>query len=138
MKEVVSAVPTGLFIGGEWLEADGSVPVEDPSNGEILAEVADATPAQGMLALDAAVAAQKGWARTDPRARAEILRKAFELLVQRTEEFALLMTLEMGKPLAESRGEVAYGAEFFRWFSEEAVRISGRYSIAPTGGTRLL
>jgi len=138
IKEVVSAVPTGLFIGGKWLEADGSVPVEDPSNGEILAEVADATPAQGMLALDAAVAAQKDWATTDPRARAEILRKAFELLVQRTEEFALLMTLEMGKPLAEARGEVAYGAEFFRWFSEEAVRISGRYSIAPTGGTRLL
>ena len=138
IAEVLGAVPTGLFIGGEWVGGDGAVPVEDPSNGEILAEVADAGPAQGMQALDAAVAAQQSWAATDPRHRGEILRRAFGLLVERTEELALLMTLEMGKPLAEARGEVAYGAEFFRWFSEEAVRISGRYSIAPTGGTRLL
>jgi len=138
ITEVISAVPTGLFIGGEWTDGNGVVPVEDPSNGEILTEVADATPAQAMLALDAAVAAQDQWAATDPRSRGEILRKAFDLLIQRTEEFALLMTLEMGKPLAESRGEVAYGAEFFRWFSEEAVRIAGRYSVAPSGGTRLL
>ena len=95
-------------------------------------------PAQGMLALDAAVAAQADWAATDPRFRGEILRKAFELLIERADEFALLMTLEMGKPLAEARGEVTYGAEFFRWFSEEAVRIAGRYAIAPSGGTRLL
>ncbi|SDO41332.1 succinate-semialdehyde dehydrogenase / glutarate-semialdehyde dehydrogenase [Nakamurella panacisegetis] len=138
ISEVVEAVPTGLFIGGAWLDGDGGVPVEDPSNGSILAEVADATPAQGLLALDAAVAAQKDWAATDPRQRGEILRKAYELLVARTEEFALLMTLEMGKPLAEARGEVAYGAEFFRWFSEEAVRIAGRYAVAPSGGTRLM
>ena len=91
-----------------------------------------------MLALDAAVAAQGEWAATDPRFRGEILRKAFELLIERADEFALLMTLEMGKPLAEARGEVTYGAEFFRWFSEEAVRIAGRYAIAPSGGTRLL
>ena len=78
------------------------------------------------------------WAATDPRERGEILRRAFELLVSRGEDFALLMTLEMGKPLAEARAEVTYGAEFLRWFSEEAVRISGRYSVAPTGGTRLL
>jgi len=138
ISEVVGAVPTGLFIGGKWIAGDGVVPVEDPSNGEVLAEVADAGPEQGMRALEAAVAAQTGWAATDPRARGEILRKAYELLIQRTEQFALLMTLEMGKPLAEARGEVAYGAEFFRWFSEEAVRISGRYAMAPAGGTRLL
>ncbi len=138
ISEVLSAVPTRLFIGGEWVGGDGGVPVEDPSNGEVLTEVADATPAQGMLALDAAVAAQADWAATDPRFRGEILRKAFELLIERADEFALLMTLEMGKPLAEARGEVTYGAEFFRWFSEEAVRIAGRYAIAPSGGTRLL
>ncbi len=138
IKEVISAVPTGLFIGGDWQKGDGVVAVEDPSNGETLTEVADATPAQGLLALDAAVAAQQDWAATDPRFRAEILRRAFELLIERTEDLALLMTLEMGKPLAEARGEVTYGAEFFRWFSEEAVRIAGRYAIAPSGGTRLL
>lgn len=138
ISEVIGAVPTGLFIGGDWTAGDGKVAVEDPSNGETLSEVADASPAQGMLALDAAVAAQKDWAATDPRVRGEILRKAFELLIARTEDFALLMTLEMGKPLAEARGEVVYGAEFFRWFSEEAVRIAGRYATAPSGGTRLL
>jgi len=104
----------------------------------VIAEVADASPAQGIAALDAAVAAQADWAATDPRERGEMLRRAFELLIERSEDIALLMTLEMGKPLAEARGEVTYGAEFFRWFSEEAVRISGRYSVAPSGGTRLL
>ena len=138
IAEVIGAVPTGLLIGGEWTNGGPTIAVENPADGETLAEVADATPAQGMLALDAAVAAQKDWAATDPRARGEMLRKAFELLIARSEEFALLMTLEMGKPLAEARGEVTYGAEFFRWFSEEAVRISGRYAQAPSGGTRLM
>src|SRR5690606_31607308 len=92
----------------------------------------------GRAALDAAEAAQADWAATDPRERSEILRRAFELLTERADTFAMLMTLEMGKTLAESRGEVAYGAEFFRWFAEEAVRIHGRYSLAPSGGTRLL
>jgi succinate-semialdehyde dehydrogenase/glutarate-semialdehyde dehydrogenase len=138
ITELLSGVPTGLFIGGSWQDGDATLPVEDPSNGETLVEVADATPAQGMAALDAAVAAQQQWAATDPRVRGEVLRKAFELLTARADDFALLMTLEMGKPLAEARGEVTYGAEFFRWFSEEAVRINGRYSVAPSGGTRLL
>jgi succinate-semialdehyde dehydrogenase/glutarate-semialdehyde dehydrogenase len=138
VTSVVGAVPTGLHIGGQWIGTGRAVPVENPATGEVLAEVADATPEQGLDALAAAVAAQDAWAATDPRARGEILRRAFELLVARTEDFALLMTLEMGKPLAESRTEVSYGAEFFRWFSEEAVRISGRYSIAPSGGTRLI
>jgi succinate-semialdehyde dehydrogenase/glutarate-semialdehyde dehydrogenase len=138
VSRVLNAVPKGLLIGGKWISTEGSVKVEDPATGNIIAEVADGSPEQGIEALDAAVAAAGGWAATDPRARGEILRKAFELLVERSEDIALLMTLEMGKPLAEARGEVSYGAEFFRWFSEEAVRIAGRYSVAPSGGTRLL
>src|SRR6195952_5028677 len=138
VSRVLNAVPKGLLIGGKWISTEGSVKVEDPSTGTVIAEVADASPEQGIEALDAAVAAAADWAATDPRERGEILRKAFELLVERSEDIALLMTLEMGKPLAEARGEVTYGAEFFRWFSEEAVRIAGRYAIAPSGGTRLM
>lgn len=138
VKAVVGAVPKGLLIGGEWIETSGAVPVENPATGQTLADVADATPEQGIAALDAAVAAGPSWAATDPRERGEILRRAFDMLHERADDFALLMTLEMGKPLAEARGEVTYGAEFFRWFSEEAVRIAGRYSMAPSGGTRLI
>ncbi len=136
---VVQAVPTGLFIGGRWEPGGaGTLPVTDPATEEVLAEVADATPEDGVRALDAAVAAQASWAATAPRDRAEILRRAYEILVARTEDLALLMTLEMGKTVAESRGEIAYAAEFFRWFSEETVRISGRWSVSPNGATRLL
>ncbi len=138
ISRVLNAVPKGLLIGGKWISTDETVPVEDPSTGKVLANVADASPEQGIEALDAAVAAGAGWAATDPRERGEILRRAWELLSERAEDIALLMTLEMGKPLAEARGEVVYGSEFFRWFSEEAVRIAGRYSVAPSGGTRLL
>src|SRR5215207_1144279 len=139
-QEVVDAVHPQLFIGGEWRDAEGgkTFPVEDPSTGKTLVEVADASVADGKAALDAAVAAQAEWAATPPRDRGEILRRAFELITARTDELALLMTLEMGKPLKESKAELAYASEFFRWFSEEAVRISGRYSIAPNGATRLL
>ena len=139
-KSLLAKIPTGLFIDGKWRDSsDGrTLEVEDPSTAETLVSVADATVADGVAALDAAVAAQAGWAATPPRERGEILRKAFEAITARTEEFALLMTLEMGKPLAEARGEVTYGAEFFRWFSEEAVRISGRWSTAPNGATRLV
>jgi succinate-semialdehyde dehydrogenase/glutarate-semialdehyde dehydrogenase len=139
-KSLLARVPTGLFIDGKWRDSsDGrTLDVEDPSTGETLALVADATVADGAAALDAAVAAQADWAATAPRDRGEILRRAFAAITARAEEFALLMTLEMGKPLAEARGEVTYGAEFFRWFSEEAVRISGRWSTAPNGATRLL
>ncbi|ACV81234.1 NAD-dependent succinate-semialdehyde dehydrogenase [Nakamurella multipartita] len=138
VTRVLNAVPTGLLIGGKWISTEHTIDVENPATGQTIAQVADATPEQGIEALDAAVAAADDWAATDPRARGEILRKAFELLTERAEDIALLMTLEMGKPLAEARGEVTYGAEFFRWFSEEAVRISGRFSVAPSGGTRLL
>jgi succinate-semialdehyde dehydrogenase/glutarate-semialdehyde dehydrogenase len=139
-KSLLARVPAGLFVDGKWRDSsDGrTLDVEDPSTGEILASVADATVADGKAALDAAVAAQADWAATPPRDRGEILRKAFQEISARAEEFALLMTLEMGKPLAESRGEVAYAAEFFRWFSEEAVRISGRWSTSPNGATRLM
>jgi succinate-semialdehyde dehydrogenase/glutarate-semialdehyde dehydrogenase len=139
-RSLVEQVPTGLLLGGEWREAEGGkrLDVEDPSTGETLAGVADASVSDGTAALDAAVDAQAGWAATPPRDRGEILRAAFEKVTERAEDLALLMTLEMGKPLAESRAEVAYGAEFFRWFSEESVRIAGRWSTAPNGATRLM
>jgi succinate-semialdehyde dehydrogenase/glutarate-semialdehyde dehydrogenase len=137
---VVREAPSGLWIDGADRPATGgaTLPVHDPSTGEVLAEVADATPADAVGALDAAVTAQERWADVPPRERGEILRRAFELMTARSADLALLMTLEMGKPLAESRGEVAYAAEFFRWFSEEAVRIAGRWSVAPDGASRLL
>jgi succinate-semialdehyde dehydrogenase/glutarate-semialdehyde dehydrogenase len=139
-QTVVDKVPPRLFIGGEWrpAAAGGRFVVEDPATGEPLCQVADAGPEDGMAALEAAVAAQADWAAHPPRERGEILRRAFEAITARAEELALLMTLEMGKPLAESTAEVAYAAEFFRWFAEEAVRIDGRYAVAPNGKGRLL
>ena len=139
-QAVIDGVKKQLFIGGEWRDPRGGkrFPVEDPATGEILCEVADAQPDDARAALDAAVAAQRAWAKHPPRERGEILRRAFETIHARIDELALLMTLEMGKPLAESKTELAYGAEFFRWFSEEAVRIDGRYAVAPNGVGRLL
>ena len=139
-QDLLADVPKQLLIGGQWLDASSgsTFDVRDPATGTVLTSVADATVEDGAAAMDAAAAAQPGWARTPPRERGELLRAAYELLVERTEDFALLMTLEMGKPLAESRAEVAYGAEFLRWFSEEAVRVHGRYSVAPNGATRLV
>ena len=139
-QAVVDAVTPRLFVGGEWREAGGggTFAVEDPATGEELCQVADGTPEDGVAALDAAVAAQADWAAHPPRERGEILRRAFEALSDRADELALLMTLEMGKPLAESKAEITYAAEFFRWFAEEAVRIDGRYAVAPNGNGRLL
>ncbi|MCD9154474.1 NAD-dependent succinate-semialdehyde dehydrogenase [Aeromicrobium duanguangcaii] len=133
-------MPNQLFIAGQWRDAEGGATfeVENPATGETLATVADASVADGKAALDAAVAVQDDWARTAPRDRGEILRRAFEIITDRTDELAEQMTAEMGKPISESKTEIAYGAEFFRWFAEEAVRISGRYSVAPNGATRLL
>jgi succinate-semialdehyde dehydrogenase/glutarate-semialdehyde dehydrogenase len=133
--DLLEAVPGSLFIGGNWIAAEHgeTLDVFDPSTGDLLKSIADASPADGIRALDAAVAAADAWAGTAPRARGELLRAAFDLLQQRKHEVALLMTLEMGKPLAEAAGEVAYGGEFLRWFSEEAVRISGRYGSNPEG-----
>ena len=139
-KSLVDTVDTRLLIGGRWREASGGerFAVTDPSSGATLTTCADGTPEDGIAALAAAHEAQAGWAATPPRDRGEILRSAFEMLVSRAEEFATLMTLEMGKTVAEARGEVTYGAEFFRWFAEEAVRVHGRYSVAPNGASRLL
>src|SRR3954462_3010672 len=139
-SETLDKVPTGLFIGGEWRDSsDGATTeVEDPATGATLTTVASATPEDGKAALDAAVAAQHDWAATAPRERAEILRSAFDLITERADYFAMLMTLEMGKPLAQSKGEVTYGAEFFRWFSEEVVRVAGRYAVSPDAKTRLI
>ena len=137
---VIEGVHPQLFIGGSWRDAEdkSTFAVDDPSTGKTLVEVADATVADGAAALDAAVAAQADWAATPPRDRGEILRKAFDSISERADEVALLMTMEMGKTIKESKAEITYGAEFFRWFSEEAVRIAGRYSTAPNGATRLL
>jgi succinate-semialdehyde dehydrogenase/glutarate-semialdehyde dehydrogenase len=138
--DVVARVPTGLYIGGAWRAATGgrTLPVVDPATEQVLTEIADATPEDAVAALDAACAVQEEWARHPPRARGEILGRAFAEIMDRQDELALLMTLEMGKPLAESRGEIAYAAEFFRWFAEEAVRIDGRFATAPDGKSKLL
>jgi len=134
-SDLLAKVPSQLYIGGRWLDGEhgATIPVRNPANGAVIKEIADATPADGLRALDAAVAAQDDWAATAPRVRGELLRAAWELLMARKEEFALLMTLEMGKPIGEARGEVNYGGEFLRWFAEEAVRINGRYGLNPEG-----
>jgi succinate-semialdehyde dehydrogenase/glutarate-semialdehyde dehydrogenase len=137
---VVEAVPKRLYIGGRWRESSSGATftVEDPSTGQPLCEVADGTPEDGMEALAAAAGAQAAWAAQPPRERGEILRRAYEGLVRRADDLALLMTLEMGKAVAESRAEVLYAADFLRWFGEEAVRIDGRWTMGPTGNGRIL
>jgi succinate-semialdehyde dehydrogenase/glutarate-semialdehyde dehydrogenase len=132
--------PTDLFIGGEWRPAGSGrrFGVEDPSTEERLVEVADATPDDGAAALAAAARAQAEWAATAPQARSDLLRRAYEVVTDRIDALALLMTLEMGKPLADSKAEITYAAGFLRWFAEEAVRLDGRYTTAPDGKSRLL
>ena len=138
-QHVVDSVPRRLFIGGEWRDGeDGTFAVEDPSTGEALTVVANASADDARAALDAAVEAAPAWAEHPPRARGEILHRAYSTIIERADELALLMTLEMGKPLKEAQAEIIYGAEFLRWFSEEAVRIDGRFSRAPNGQGRLL
>ena len=129
-----------LFIGGSWRDAaeDEVFDVLDPADGSVLTQVADGTVADAVDALDAAVEAQPSWAATAPRDRGEILRRAFELIGDRADDLADLMSLEMGKTVKEAKGEVGYGNEFFRWYAEEAVRIHGRWMQAPAGGSRLL
>ncbi|MCH9710525.1 MAG: NAD-dependent succinate-semialdehyde dehydrogenase [Actinomycetia bacterium] len=137
-SSLLASVPTGLWIGGEERAGSSTFDVLNPANDEVLTTVADATADDAMAALDAACAVQDQWAATPPRERGEILRAVFESLTQRADEIATLMTLEMGKVLAESKGEVKYGSEFFRWFAEEAVRIGGRYTQAPSGTGRII
>ncbi|MBB5162560.1 NAD-dependent succinate-semialdehyde dehydrogenase [Mycobacterium sp. AZCC_0083] len=138
IDKLLASVPTGLWIGGEERTSSSTFDVLNPATDEVLIAIADATPADGIAALDAAAAVQGDWAATPARERGEILRSVFEAITARADEFATLMTLEMGKVLAESMGEVKYGAEFFRWFSEEAVRIGGRYTKAPAGTGRII
>lgn len=131
-------VPTDLLLGGSWVTGDnGSFPVHNPSCGQILAHVADASVEQGIEALDAACDARASWAATSVRERADILNRAYTLMTQRTEVIARLMTLEMGKPLDQSRGEVAYAANYLRWYAEEAARSFGRTAIAPESGLQI-
>lgn len=136
----VSKAPKGLYINGQWRDAsdDATFEVFDPATEEVLASVASASIDDALEAVAAAHAAGGAWAATAPRRRGEILRKAFELLMARQEEYARLIVLESGKALAEARGEVAYAAEFLRWYAEEAVRIVGEVSTAPGGANRIL
>src|SRR5215207_9248799 len=122
-RAVVDAAPKQLYIGGEWRDASTgeTFDVEDPSTQESLAAVADGTPDDAKAALDACCAVQEQWAAHPPRERGEILRRAWELITERADDLAMVMTLEMGKPLAESKAEITYASEFFRWFAEEAV-----------------
>jgi len=134
-----AGAPTELFVDGKWVAgSDGTLPVLDPSTGEVITEVARAGADDVARAVEAAAGAQPGWAATAPRERGEVLRKAFELMISRREEIAHVMSLEMGKSLTDSRAEVTYAAEFFRWFSEEAVRIGGELRTAPSGANRIL
>jgi succinate-semialdehyde dehydrogenase / glutarate-semialdehyde dehydrogenase len=139
-QQTVDSVPKQLLIGGEWRDAGGggTLAVEDPSTGEALCEIADATPEDATAALDAAVEAQPGWAATPPNERGEILWRAFEALGERVDELATLMTLEMGKAVAESKAEITYAAEFFRWFSGEALRLEGNYKVAGNAASRVV
>ena len=139
-KRVIEATPRQLFIGGEWRDATGgaTLSVEDPATGESLCEIADATPEDAQAAIDAACDSQAEWAATAPNDRAEILHRAFELLTERADDLAVLMTLEMGKSVAESKGEITYAAEFFRWFSGEALRMDGYYKSSGNGASRVL
>jgi succinate-semialdehyde dehydrogenase/glutarate-semialdehyde dehydrogenase len=139
-RQVLERVPTELFIGGQWRVASGgaTLAVEDPATTHELVRVADGQPEDALAALAAAADAQVEWAAHAPRDRGEILRRAYEAIVEQTDQLALLMTLEMGKAVAESRAEITYAAEFFRWFAEEAVRIHGRYMVNTTGTGRIL
>ncbi|WP_439655959.1 NAD-dependent succinate-semialdehyde dehydrogenase [Lentzea sp. HUAS TT2] len=137
---MIDRVERELLIAGRWRPAagGGTFVVENPATGQALCEVADATPADALAALAAADAAQRGWAAVPPRGRGEILRRAHDLLIERIDEFARLITLEMGKSLAESRAEVTYGAHYLRWFGEEAVRIDGTWKVSEDGTARVL
>ncbi|MBO0871697.1 MAG: aldehyde dehydrogenase family protein, partial [Micromonosporaceae bacterium] len=137
---MLATVPTGLLIGGRPQPSrDGRViEVLDPATGAVLASVPDATEQDALAAVAAAHAALPGWAATAPRQRGEVLRRAFELMTERADDLARLIVLENGKALADARGEVAYAAEFFRWYAEEAVRAHGELATAPAGTNRIL
>ncbi|MET3370874.1 UNVERIFIED_CONTAM: succinate-semialdehyde dehydrogenase/glutarate-semialdehyde dehydrogenase [Jeotgalibacillus campisalis] len=135
-----STLRTDLFIDGVWQRAASSAtfPVENPATNQTIAHVANGGPEDAALAIAAAGRAQASWGKSTPRERADILRRAFELVIANTERLAAIMTAEMGKPLTEARGEVSYGADMLRWFSEEAVRVSGDSTTAGDGTTRIM
>src|ERR1700710_2188902 len=134
-----AGIPTQQLIGGQWVDgSQGSFDVLNPSTGEVLCAVPRAGADDVARAVDAAAGAQPGWAATAPRERGEILRRTFELMIERKEDLARLMSLEMGKSLTDARGEVVYAAEFFRWYAEEAVRVDGALRMAPSGANRIL
>ena len=135
-----STLHTDLFIDGAWQKASNGAtfPVENPATNEIIAQVADGDADDAARAIEAAGRAQAEWGKSTPRERADILRRAYELVIASTDRLAAIMTAEMGKPLAEAKGEVAYGAEMLRWFSEEAVRIGGDHTTSVDGNTRIL
>jgi succinate-semialdehyde dehydrogenase/glutarate-semialdehyde dehydrogenase len=139
-QAVLDGVKTQLFIGGQWRDAaeGGTLPVEDPATGETIAEIADATPDDAEAALAAAHETFREFRNHPPRERGDILRRAYDLITERTDDLALIMTMEMGKPIAESKAEITYAANFFRWYAEEAVRINGRYTVNETGNGRVL
>jgi succinate-semialdehyde dehydrogenase/glutarate-semialdehyde dehydrogenase len=137
-SKLLSSVPTGLWIGGEEREAKSTFNVLDPSDDQVLTSVADATAEDAVTALDVACGVQAEWADTAPRERGEVLRSVFEMITERADDIATVMTLEMGKVLPESKAEVKYGGEFFRWFAEEAVRIGGRFTPSPAGNGRII
>jgi succinate-semialdehyde dehydrogenase/glutarate-semialdehyde dehydrogenase len=139
-QTLLDAVPKQLFIGGAWRDASGgaTLPVEDPATGQTLVEIADATVDDAKAALAAADEAFKTFRNHPPRERGDILRRAYDLIIQREDDLALLMTLEMGKPISESKAEITYAANFFRWYAEEAVRINGRFSVNESGAGRVL
>lgn len=134
----LDTTPTDLFIDGRWVAAEGgrTMAVEDPARGRVLTEVADASVADGRLALAAAVASQTDWRHTAPRTRSDILSEARRIMLSRIDDIAVVITSEMGKPLAEARGEVRYAAEYLRWFGEEAVRVGGTAHTTPNGASR--
>jgi succinate-semialdehyde dehydrogenase/glutarate-semialdehyde dehydrogenase len=139
-RATIAAVPTGVFIGGEWAEAASGERFEviDPASGHVIATVADGGPEDAQRAIEAAGRVQKDWAKTSPRERSELLRRAYELMLLEQEDLALIITSEMGKPIGQARDEVAYAAEFFRWFSEEAVRVAGDVTTTGDGKNRII
>ena len=134
---LINSIPTNLYIGGQWVPAaDGNrIAVVDPATEKVIAEVASGAPDDATVAVDAAFEAGAGWAATAPRVRAEVLRKAFEMMTARREDLATIISREEGKTLAESLGEVAYAAEFFRWYAEEAPRTMGQIGRSPAGAS---
>jgi succinate-semialdehyde dehydrogenase / glutarate-semialdehyde dehydrogenase len=139
-QQVLDSIPTQLYIGGEWVDGaeGGTIAVEDPSTEETLVEVASGNKDDAFKALEAAAGAQKEWAATPPMERGEILRRAYELMKERADDLALLMTLEMGKPVEESKAEITYAADFFWYYAGEANRISGHYGTSYNGKGRVL